>query len=49
MGRIKATVFAIVAIIVLFIIARAGDMEAPWPLSLVAVDSYVCSNCNLFN
>ncbi len=37
MRRINATMFAIVAtIIALFIIARAGDIGAPWIFSLVA-------------
>lgn len=38
MRRIKATVFAIVAIIIaLFIMTRAGDIGASWQFSLVAV------------
>ncbi len=38
MRRIKATIFAIVAIIIaLFIMTRAGEMGAPWVFSLVAV------------
>lgn len=38
MRRIKATMFAIVAIIIaLFIIARAGDIGDPWVFSLVVV------------
>jgi hypothetical protein len=38
MRRIKATIFAIVAIIIaLFIIAQAGEIGAPWIFSLVAI------------
>ncbi len=38
MRRIKATAFAIVAIIiVLFIMVQAGNIGVPWQFSLVAI------------
>ena len=38
MRRIKATAFAIIAlIIVLYIVAQAGNMGVPWQFSLVAL------------
>jgi len=38
MRRIKATVFSIISIIiVMFILAQAGEIGAPWPITLLAI------------
>jgi hypothetical protein len=38
MRRIRVTIFSIIAIIVtLFIVTQAGEIGAPWPVTLVAI------------
>ena len=38
MRRIRATLFSVITIIVvLFIIAQAGEIGVPWPFTLVAI------------